>query len=140
MHALLTVSHIIHLIGAAVLVGGVFFFRVILLKYAAREGGLDDQLKDRIAGRWIHLAWMIIAIMIATGIFQFTQVYKDFTSVSHMLFGIKMLALVGILAVLGLLSVAKAGKWAQRKSALLTINVLLGLLMLLLSAWLIKTH
>ena len=140
MSSLLTLSHIIHLMGAAVLVGGVFFFRLILLKYATREGGLDDQLKSRIARRWIHLAWMIIGIMIVTGLFQFTQVSAEFAPLSHMLFGIKMLVLLGILIALGILTVAKSNAWTQRKPTLLVINVVLGLMMLLLSGWLIRSH
>lgn len=140
MHSLLTVSHMIHLICAAVLVGGVFFFRVILLKYASREGGLDEKLKARLAERWIHLAWMILAVLIVTGGFQFMQLVGAYSSTSHMLFGIKMLAVLGILVVVGILTVAKSAPWQQRRPALLAISVGLGLLVLLLSAWLSSSH
>ncbi|MBI5155414.1 hypothetical protein HZA57_09270 [Candidatus Poribacteria bacterium] len=144
MNTLLTLSQAIHVTCAALLVGGVFFFRVLLLKYACRHGGLSDELREALTRRWIHLAWNLLVVMLVTGLFQFTQSSAGWKGAEgspspHMIFGIKFLVFVAILAVLTLATTATGAK-AGKRPRYLAINTALGILIVVLSAWLRRSY
>lgn len=141
MNAILSVSLAIHVVGAALLVGGVFFFRVILIKYAKREGGLDDKLKEVLSKRWIHLVWSLLAVMLVTGVLQLVMlldVWKDSSTLPHMIFGAKFLVFLGIVAVTLMSTLARNN--GEKRQALLQINVVLGILILFLSVFLSRSY
>ncbi len=140
MDTVLNISVGIHVISAALLVGGTFFFRVLLLKYAGRIGGLDDELKNTIGKRWIHVSWNLIFVMIITGFFQMFAVMDEWKtgggSLPHMIFGMKFLLFLG---VLGFMALITKGNPEQRPK-FMSVNIWLGVLILTLSAFLARSY
>lgn len=143
MNYLLTTSMFIHLVCAALLVGGGFFFRVLLLKYAAREGGLSDELKATLAKRWLHLAMMLLLTLLVTGLYQMSALSGTWKAGKlpgmspHAIFGVKFLV---VLIVFGVVILASVAKSAALRGHLLVVNVVLGFIILLLSAVLSKSY
>lgn len=138
MNALLTVSTIIHVTSAVVLVGGIFFFRVLLLKYASRTGGLSDELRGVLTGRWLHIAGALLLVLLVTGLINFTFKNEAWKASEgplspHMIFGIKFLfflAAVIVTAVIGM----KRKAAAVVRTRLMTVNLCIGLTIVVLSA------
>jgi len=131
----------IHLAGAALLVGGLFFLRVVLLKYAAREGGLDDKLKQTVVTRWMHTAWGLLLVMLLSGGYNMMLKLDAWKGAEggaspHMIFGLKFLVFLAVGGVL----LASGRARPERRPSLLTVNVVLGFLILLLSAWLALSY
>ena len=142
MNWLLTLSTWIHVTSAVILVGGAFFFRVYLLKYAAREGGLSDDLRNAITKRWLHGAFAFLLVLLATGFYNMSQknaLWKaSETGLSpHMVFGIKFLVFCVVFALTIGGSVIKDH---AKKKLFLTVNVVLGLVIVLLSAILSNSY
>jgi len=138
MNWLLSLSTFIHVGCAVLLVGGVFFYRVLLLKYAARTGGLGDALRLTLYKRWSHASVGLLIVMLITGFYNLSQKNEawkasdDFPS-PHMIFGIKFLLFVGYLGLTLVLGAKKnAPESTQRK--MLTISVILGFIIVLFSA------
>lgn len=118
------------------LVGGAFFIRVILLKYANREGGLADALKDTVLKRWLHLSGSLLVVMLVTGLFNFTHKNEAWKAAEgavspHMIFGIKFLVYLGVVVLVAVSAVA-----TRKRPALLAANVILGIVIIFMSAWL----
>ncbi|MDK2973326.1 MAG: hypothetical protein PWP23_3081 [Candidatus Sumerlaeota bacterium] len=144
MNIPLTLSVWIHITCAVLLVGGVFFFRAILLKYAAREGGLSDELRDKLATRWLHVAGGFLLVLLVTGLYNFTQKNALWKASEgpvspHAIFGVKFLLFLAVVVVTGLAITAKGAK-ASRRKTYLTINVVLGLLIVFASAVLSNSY
>jgi len=140
MDALLIASQALHVISAAILVGGAFFFRLLLHKYAQREGGLDDALRATLVKRWLHLAWNLIIVLVVTGLFQLSQSMAAWKgSSAHMIFGMKFLVFLAVVIVLALATTAH-GPRAPKRPAYFLINVILGIVILALSAWLRRSY
>jgi hypothetical protein len=132
----------IHITCAALLVGGTFFFRIVLLKWAGREGGLSEALRNKLASRWIHIAGGLLLVLLATGLYSFTlrsESWKvgayDNTPSPHMIFGIKFL----IVLLIGGIIIA-AAKLKEKRPVLLLINAILGILVIGLSVWIVKSY
>jgi uncharacterized membrane protein len=109
----------LHIASAIALIGAPFYVRFALMP-AAKEN-LDEptnlKLRDAIGKRWRHVVYMLITILIVTGLYSFlvqthlppefgqtegkliTARWKEFSpedkKVYHMLFGVKMLAAFG---------------------------------------------
>lgn len=143
MNYLLTSSLFIHITCAALLVGGGFFFRVIVLKYAALTGGMTDELRETLVKRWLHLAMMLLLTLLLTGLYQLSAVmgvWKDgkLPGMSpHAIFGVKFLL---VLVVFGGVMLASATKSAALRANLLVVNVVLGIVILLLSVVLANSY
>jgi uncharacterized membrane protein len=132
----------IHITSAVLLVGGTFFFRVVLLKWAGREGGLSDALRDRVATRWIHTAGGLLLVLLITGLISMSLRMESWkvgayenTLKPHAIFGIKFLVVV----VIGVLIFA-AAKIKSKRPVILLVNSLLGITVILLSVWLTKSY
>jgi len=132
MHHLFIVSVFLHILAATILIGGAFFMRVLLHKYAARVGGLGDELRATLQKRWIHLMWNLILVLFLTGMFQMFHRLDTWDRTGHMLFGIKFLAFLGVVGVAVAVTKAKP----EKRPGLIAINLVLGILILFLSAWL----
>lgn len=138
MNIPLTLSVWLHITSAVLLVGGIFFFRVILLKHAARIGGLSDELRDALASRWLHVAGMLLLILLVSGLYNFTQknaLWKaSEAAVSpHAIFGVKFLLFLAVCALTALASVSRGPQFHGRRRLLMTVNTVLGLLIVFLS-------
>lgn len=137
-------SRWLHITSAVLLVGGVFFFRVVLMKYAKRQGGLDPQLLATIGGRWIHTAFGLLLVLLVTGFYNMSvklEAWRDPVDgmSPHMIFGIKFLVFLAILANTSMAAIPR-GAWPQRRPMLLAVNVVLGLLVLALSTLLAVSY
>lgn len=140
----LTGSLIVHVLCAALLVGGAFFFRVIVLKYAAlTPGGMSDELRTSLVKRWLHLAMMLLLTLLITGLYQMAALSDEWKAgkypgmVPHMIFGVKFLL---VLVVFLLVLTANVAKSAGLRSLMLTLNVVLGLLIVGLSVVLSNSY
>lgn len=143
MNILLTLSTWIHVTSAVILVGGVFFFRFLLLKYAGRlEGGLSDELRGILTKRWLHTAGMLLLVLLVTGLYNMSQKNAAWLESTaplspHAVFGVKFLLFLG---VVGISVAATVPKMASKRPLLLTINAVLGLTIVFLSAVLSNSY
>lgn len=144
MDWILTGSLIIHVLCAALLVGGAFFFRVIVMKYAAlTPGGMSDELRATLVKRWLHLAMMLLLTLVITGFYQMAEVGADWKAGKHpgtspgMVFGIKFLVAMVIFALLLGANVVRS---TAIRGHLLTVNLLLGMIVIVLSVVLSNSY
>lgn len=131
----------IHVLCAVIAIGGTFFFHVVLNRIAAKEGGLDAALKSTLSRRWTRTVWHAIIGLVVTGGLSFWSALARhvYGPRQHMLFGIKFLLFLGLIWVLTLLTVNTP--WVQqRRGKLLTINVILGVTIILMSAMLRRSY
>jgi len=131
----------IHVICAVIAIGGTFFLHVILGRTAAREGGLDPSLKLTLARRWTRVMWHAIMGLVVTGGISLWNALAGhvYGPRQHMLFGIKFLIFLGITTVLTILTVNTP--WVQaRRGKLLTVNVVLGVAIVLMSTLLRRSY
>ena len=134
----LVLSTWIHVTGAALLVGGIFFFRVVLIKYAKRECGLAPALLKRVGDRWINTAMGLMVVMLVTGLYNLSQKMEAWKGAAtglspHMIFGTKFLAFLAVWGVLIAAAIPKDSLRAMRPK-LLAVNVVLGLVIIALSS------
>ena len=150
MHPVTTVAHIAHVLSAVVLVGGLFFLRVVLMRAAARSGGLSEDLREALARKWLHVAWGFFLILVVTGLVSLmpslgawkapTAATLFGASAPHLLFGLKFLLILGVGTVLFLLNQTLKPARRGRRPLLLAINLALGLSIVILSAWLRRSY
>jgi uncharacterized membrane protein len=139
----------IHIASATLAIGAPFFVRFALLPAAGKA--LDDaahqKLRAAINSRWSRFVYILITLFIITGLITFlvplrvdgvlvTARWKDFSPADkqlyHMVFGIKMLAALGIFFLASVLA-GKTETFAPlRKKAKLFLSVLLVLAAILL--------
>ena len=102
-------SRVLHILGAIILVGGLFYIRTVLA-----PAGVEACFADRRAvwARWVGVATFLL---LATGIYNFVEIMKQagadgekLEPTYHMLFGIKFL--LGLLVMF--LAAMLAGKTA----------------------------
>jgi hypothetical protein len=146
---LVLVMRWLHIASATLAIGAPFFVRFALFPAAGKV--LDEekhqQLKAAVNARWKHFVYLVITVLILTGLFNFlvpirvdgqliSARWKDFSPedkrLYHMLFGFKMIAALGIF----FLASALAGRTAVfapiRKNAKLFLGILLLLAAILL--------
>jgi uncharacterized membrane protein len=158
---ILTASYWLHMGATVVWIGGLFFQAVILAP-ALRASSFDDQglrLLEAVRRRFEPLAWLSLAILIATGLTQMSAspFYDGFLKIDsrwatsillkHLTIGLMLLAAgyqtwvlqprLGRLAILQAKGAAPAGVGQQlgkRIARLHQFNLALGLLVLALTA------
>lgn len=142
MNILLTLSTWIHVLCAAFVVGGLFYLRVVVLKYANREGGLSDDLRKVFLNRYIHTSFGFLIVMLVTGLYNMTQKSDAWSAAEgispHMIFGIKFILFLVFAIIMGLAAASK--KNDQRRVMFLSINTVLGIIIFLMSAWLSTSY
>lgn len=130
----------LHILPAAVLVGGIIFQWWVLLP-ASREA-LDEEPREKLhgaaLGRWKVLVMLSIILLLASGFYNFFTISLEKAKdqpLYHPLFGVKFLAALGfffLTSVLGGRSTAFAGmrarpeKWLALNTALALVVVLAG--------------
>jgi uncharacterized membrane protein len=108
MYWLMLASRVLHILGAIILVGGMFYVRNVVSPASAASGGAsaaDQQFGGRRAAwaMWVGIATMLLLV---TGLWNYIQIIKTnerMDSSYHMIAGFKMLgglALFGLAAVL----------------------------------------
>ena len=129
----------LHLLGAVVGVGAAFFFCFVLLPSL---GFLTTEQRSaliaRLAPRFRVATWIAIAVLIFTGVFNLLEsshlaqpVYRSVLTVKIVLAFV--LFAIALTATLPLPSLARI---QQKRPALLATNVILGIVIILLSAYL----
>jgi hypothetical protein len=97
---LLLASRVLHILGAIVLVGGVFYLRMVVVSRvrASDSGAETDLWFSGRRGTWAMWVGIATLVLIATGLLNFVYILRtnaDFEGPYHAVFGIKfLLALV----------------------------------------------
>jgi uncharacterized membrane protein len=133
----------VHILAAVIAIGGLFHMRYVLMP-AVREALSDEEhqrLRKSVSSRWSRIVNIAIGVLLLTGFYNFFTIGLEKSQGAptySMLFGIKFLLALAVFfissALVGKAKVfdgmrAKAGMW-------MTINVMLGFLVILLSGWL----
>lgn len=146
MNILLVLSVWLHITCAAVLVGGVFYLRFIVIKYGQRTGELTNELRNIYISRYVHLSAMFLTVLAITGFYNFFQKNAAWKAASddallapHAIFGIKFLSFLLFIGLVVLTGTSK-GVNESRRPKLLLVQALLGIVILFLSAWLSNSY
>ena len=129
-----------HILAAVVAVGGTIFMRLVLAP-AVRASLTDDQhaaLRQAVTARWKMVVMTCIAVLLASGVFNFfiTSMEKAKSSaLYHPLFGLRILAALGVFFIASALTGrakafegmrAQAPKW-------MAVAAVLGVVVILIS-------
>lgn len=139
MYWIMLATRFLHLLGAIVLVGGVFYLRcVVSPSSAATAEAADQQFGGRRAAwaKWVGIATLLL---LATGLWNYMQIIKTherMASSYHMVAGIKMLAGLALFALAAILAGRSPAADALRQRMRFWLNVclLLGLVTVLLGS------
>ena len=127
MHDILTVTfRWIHIASVITLLGGIIFARFAVMPAVAGQ----QNLSDAIAGRFRPIFYSAALLAVLSGLYNFLQKAHGAGKTYHMLFGIKMLLVLHILAV-GYLALKPAN---ARRNRLFTGIVISGLVVVAISA------
>jgi len=136
------ISRIVHVATAIVLVGGSVFMRFALMPAAAGLGDAEhDALRERLMGRWRRFVHGGIALLLASGLYNFLVVTMPAHKGDgryHMLVGIKMLlALVLFFLASALVGRSSALQGLRDKArATLSLMILLAAVIVAISGYL----
>lgn len=129
----------LHLLAAVVGVGGTILFRIVLLpSLSSLPSEQRAALVARLAPRFRLAIWLAIVVLVFSGVFNLLEsthlaepAYRHVLEVKIVL----ALALFSI-ALLATLPLPSLSRIQQRRPALLATNVILGIIIILLSAYL----
>lgn len=134
MYSLQLVSRILHILGAIILVGGVFYIRQIISPTSTAPGTAPvDQLFGGPRSAWAKWVGIATALLIFTGFFNYIMMIKQherLASSYHMIAGMKMIAAFIVFALAALLagktSVAESlrQKWRMWLAVCLAISII----------------
>lgn len=137
MYWVMLASRVLHLLGAIILVGGIFYLRMVISPDSA-TGTADQQFGGRRAAwaKWVGIATLLLLV---TGLWNYLQIIKTherMASSYHMLAGIKMLAGLALFALAALLAGRSPAAEAlrQRLRFWLGVCLLLGVVTVLLGS------
>jgi uncharacterized membrane protein len=102
------ISRICHIIGAIILVGGLFYIRTIISPAAAPPGTSPvEQYFGGPRATWAKWVGIATALLLITGLFNYVMIVKQhehMASSYHMIAGMKMLAAVLVFLLAALLA------------------------------------
>ncbi len=125
-------SRVLHILFAMLLLGGAMFTRFALLPAAAElPEDIHTSLKERIANRWRKFVMLGIAVLLATGFYNYLKVTNPLHAgdkIYGMLMGMKiLLALVMFVLASGLAGRSKMFAFMRKDAATwLLVLILLG--------------
>ena len=124
-----TAAHILHVLAAVTLVGGIFYQRFVLLP--AERGLPASDAAALLAGRrarWSKWVAVSALFLLASGLYSFVDVVRSYElpKYYHPLFGIKFLLALLIFFIASILAgkTAAAERFRLRAPLWLTVNVL----------------
>ena len=134
----------IHILSAIAAIGAPFIVRFALMPAAEKTLSEEQhqQLRDAINARWKHIVYLLITLFILTGLYLFlvptrvngvlvTARWKDFSprdkSIYHAIFGIKMIAALGIFFLASALAGRTKALAPIRKNRKIFLTLLLTL-------------
>ena len=135
MYWLMLASRILHILGAIILLGGLFYLRSVItsVPLPVREGLGEGSSADQQFGgrRAVWAMWTGIAslFLLVTGLWNFFQFIKtyDLSPSYHMLVGLKILTGLALFVVAAILAGRSAAAEKLRQNMRLWLNVCLVL-------------
>jgi uncharacterized membrane protein len=131
MYWLMLASRILHILGAIILLGGIFYLRNVVLPVALPAGttATDQQFGGRRAAwaKWVGIATLLL---IATGLWNYLQIIRINERMPpsyHMIAGIKMLAGLTLFFLAALVAGRSAAAEALRGRMRFWLNVCLAI-------------
>jgi uncharacterized membrane protein len=139
------VSRILHILGAIILVGGLFYLRAVLLPLPYRVGpaeGSSNTADALFGGRraawamWVGIATLLLLV---TGLWNYLQIIRMHEKLPpsyHMLAGIKMLLGLALFLLAALLAGRSAAAQALRRKFRFWLNIclILGILTVIMGS------
>ncbi len=133
MYWLMLVSRVLHILGAIILVGGLFYLRAVVAPASAPAGNAtaDQQFGGRRAA-WAMWAGIATLLLLVPGLWNYLQIIKmheRFAPSYHMIAGIKMLLGLALFFLAALVAgrSATAESLRRKMRRWLTICLILGL-------------
>jgi uncharacterized membrane protein len=141
LYWLLLLSRVLHMLGAIVLVGGLFYLRMVVAPSAARATNPSPDVwfaGQRAAwAKWVGVA---AAVLIVTGLFNYYEIYVgyDLAQSYHMIAGIKVLVALVFIFLVSLLAgrTAAAEQLRKRMMFWLSVSLLIGIFAVVLGSFL----
>jgi uncharacterized membrane protein len=139
MFWLLLASRVLHILGAIVLVGGLFYLRMVIAPTfsATSKPATDAWFGGRRAAwaKWVGIATLVL---IVTGFFNYIEIVNanDLVASYHMMVGIKILVALMLIFLASLLAgrSALADQLRERMKFWLGVCLLLGILVVILGS------
>jgi len=134
-----TFSHWLHLLSIVMAVGGTIVLRfVVCPKIPDNETGWA--FRQAILGRWKKIVWVLIAVILITGLINFARVAQDgyFDLKYSIVFLVKILLALKLFAIAFMLTLPFKGfaKYKEKRDKWLFVMATLGVIILLLSSYL----
>ncbi len=128
MYWVMLTSRILHILGAIILAGGLFYIRFVVSPAPASAQGPDHFFGGR-RGAWAKWVGIATALLLVSGFWNYIQFAKtyDLAKSYHMVLGIKMLAAIVVFLLAALLAGRTNAAEAIRQKWGLWINVCLFL-------------
>jgi uncharacterized membrane protein len=139
MYWLLLASRVLHILSAIVLVGGLFYQRMIIAPSVAATGNpqTDAWFGGR-RGAWAKWVGIATLLLLVTGFFNYIEISKanDLATSYHMIVGIKILVSLVLIFLASLLAgrSAMAEQLRQKTKFWLGICLLIGLVVVALGS------
>jgi uncharacterized membrane protein len=140
----------LHLVAAVAAIGGTIFMRVALVPAAAGlPVDVHKTLAEAIRRRWAKVVMASILFLIVSGLWNFLIINASFKAAGlkipplyHPLFGVKFLLAIGIFYIASSLAgrSAATAKFRENAKTWLTVNMVLGILVICISGVLRMTH
>ena len=121
-------SRILHILGAIILAGGLFYLRFVIPAPAANPPS-PDQFFGGPRGKWAKWVGIATALLLISGFWNYIQFSKtyDLAKFYHMILGIKMIAAIVVFLLAALLAGRTSTAAAIRQKWGLWISVALFL-------------
>src|SRR4051812_12674543 len=128
MYWIMLVSRILHILGAIVIAGGLFYIRFVVSPISATPGTQPvDQFFGGRRAAWAKWVGIATAILLFTGFWNYVQFSRtyDLPKTYHMVLGFKILAAIAVFLLAALLAGRTNAVEAIRQKWRLWINVCL---------------
>jgi uncharacterized membrane protein len=141
LYWLLLLSRVLHILGAVVLVGGLFYLRMVVAPSvaAASKPTADTWFAGR-RGTWAKWVGIAALLLIVTGLFNYYEIYigYDLAQSYHMVAGIKVLVALVFIFLVSLLAgrTAAAEQLRERMLFWLSMCLLMGIFVVVLGSFL----
>jgi uncharacterized membrane protein len=138
MYWLLLASRVLHILGAIVLVGGLFYLCMIVAPALSAGGANADAWFAGRRGAWAKWVGIATLILLVTGFFNYFEIVKanDLATSYHMIAGIKILLALVVVFLASLLAGRSpaADQLRQRMKFWLGLCLLIGILVVILGS------
>jgi len=135
-----TIVHWLHLVAVVVLVGGTILMRFAVHPASEQlEGEAKETFRRALKRKMAMLVHSSILLVVLTGFYNFVRrATEGIPMYYNIVFLVKFIAAIGAIGLAVALTVSSDSlkKFDERRAHWLTLSVLLGLLVILLSAWL----